>query len=433
MFASERGIDEMDFSAVQKKVHSLLMERLDLRQMEKMEDKLVRNQIRLALRDLIDENGFVLNEHEQSVLIENVENEVLGMGPLEPLLHDPSISDILINTADTCYIERHGVLEKVNIRFQNNDHLMRIIQKIAGAVGRRVDESSPMVDARLMDGSRVNAIIPPLAVDGPLLSIRKFAADPLTVTDLMNFRSITQPIAEFLKAAVKARTNILISGGTGSGKTTLLNVVSGFIPANERILTIEDSAELQLQQPHVGRLETRPANIEGKGAVIARDLVRNALRMRPDRIVVGEVRGEEALDMLQAMNTGHDGSLSTIHANSARDGISRLEHMIGMAGVSISPNVIRQQIAAALDLIVQTERLSDGRRAVISVQEITGMEQNVVNMQEIFQFKRLGVDENGKVQGEFRATGIRPMMMQRIKERGVALDEGVFDPDRVYE
>jgi len=433
MFASERGIDEMDFSAVQKKVHSLLMERLDLRQMEKMEDKLVRNQIRLALRDLIDENGFVLNEHEQSVLIENVENEVLGMGPLEPLLRDPSISDILINTADTCYIERHGVLEKVNIRFQNNDHLMRIIQKIAGAVGRRVDESSPMVDARLMDGSRVNAIIPPLAVDGPLLSIRKFAADPLTVTDLMNFRSITQPIADFLKAAVKARTNILISGGTGSGKTTLLNVVSGFIPANERILTIEDSAELQLQQPHVGRLETRPANIEGKGAVIARDLVRNALRMRPDRIVVGEVRGEEALDMLQAMNTGHDGSLSTIHANSARDGISRLEHMIGMAGVSISPNVIRQQIAAALDLIVQTERLSDGRRAVISVQEITGMEQNVVNMQEIFQFKRLGVDENGKVQGEFRATGIRPMMMQRIKERGVALDEGVFDPDRVYE
>ena len=433
MFASERGIDEMDFSAVQKKVHSLLMERLDLRQMEKMEDKLVRHQIRLALRDLIDENGFVLNEHEQSVLIENVENEVLGMGPLEPLLRDPSISDILINTADTCYIERHGVLEKVNIRFQNNDHLMRIIQKIAGAVGRRVDESSPMVDARLMDGSRVNAIIPPLAVDGPLLSIRKFAADPLTVTDLMNFRSITQPIADFLKAAVKARTNILISGGTGSGKTTLLNVVSGFIPANERILTIEDSAELQLQQPHVGRLETRPANIEGKGAVVARDLVRNALRMRPDRIVVGEVRGEEALDMLQAMNTGHDGSLSTIHANSARDGISRLEHMIGMAGVSISPNVIRQQIAAALDLIVQTERLSDGRRAVISVQEITGMEQNVVNMQEIFQFKRLGVDENGKVQGEFRATGIRPMMMQRIKERGVALDEGVFDPDRVYE
>ncbi|MDF1724475.1 MAG: CpaF family protein [Alcanivorax sp.] len=433
MFASERGIDEIDFSAVQKKVHSLLMERLDLRQMERMEEKLVRNQIRQSLRDLIDDNGFVLNEHEQSVLIENVENEVLGMGPLEPLLRDPSISDILINTADTCYIERHGVLEKVNIRFQNNDHLMRIIQKIAGAVGRRVDESSPMVDARLMDGSRVNAIIPPLAVDGPLLSIRKFAVDPLTVTDLMNFRSITQPIAEFLKAAVKARTNILISGGTGSGKTTLLNVVSGFIPANERILTIEDSAELQLQQPHVGRLETRPPNIEGKGAVVARDLVRNALRMRPDRIVVGEVRGEEALDMLQAMNTGHDGSLSTIHANSARDGISRLEHMIGMAGVSISPNVIRQQIAAALDLIVQTERLSDGRRAVISVQEITGMEQNVVNMQEIFQFKRLGVDENGKVLGEFRATGIRPMMMQRIKERGIPLDEGIFDPERVYE
>lgn len=433
MFASERDDSGVDFSAVQKKVHSLLMERLDLRLMEKMEDKLVRNQIRLALRDLIDENGFVLNEHEQVVLIENVENEVLGMGPLEPLLHDPSISDILVNTANTCYIERHGVLEKVNIRFQNNDHLMRIIQKIAGAVGRRVDESSPMVDARLMDGSRVNAIIPPLAVDGPLLSIRKFAVDPYTVTDLMNFRSITRPIADFLKAAVQARTNILISGGTGSGKTTLLNVVSGFIPASERILTIEDSAELQLQQPHVGRLETRPPNIEGKGAVIARDLVRNALRMRPDRIVVGEVRGEEALDMLQAMNTGHDGSLSTIHANSARDGISRLEHMIGMAGVAIAPNVIRQQIAAALDLIVQTERLSDGRRAVISVQEITGMEQNVVNMQEIFSFKRMGVDENGKVLGEFRASGIRPMMVQRIKERGIPLDEDIFDPDRVFE
>tara|TARA_Y100001934_G_scaffold283686_1_gene405582 strand:- start:2529 stop:3830 length:1302 start_codon:yes stop_codon:yes gene_type:complete len=433
MFASERDDSGVDFSAVQKKVHSLLMERLDLRLMEKMEDKLVRNQIRLALRDLIDENGFVLNEHEQVVLIENVENEVLGMGPLEPLLRDPSISDILVNTANTCYIERHGVLEKVNIRFQNNDHLMRIIQKIAGAVGRRVDESSPMVDARLMDGSRVNAIIPPLAVDGPLLSIRKFAVDPYTVTDLMNFRSITRPIADFLKAAVQARTNILISGGTGSGKTTLLNVVSGFIPASERILTIEDSAELQLQQPHVGRLETRPPNIEGKGAVIARDLVRNALRMRPDRIVVGEVRGEEALDMLQAMNTGHDGSLSTIHANSARDGISRLEHMIGMAGVAIAPNVIRQQIAAALDLIVQTERLSDGRRAVISVQEITGMEQNVVNMQEIFSFKRMGVDENGKVLGEFRASGIRPMMVQRIKERGISLDEDIFDPDRVFE
>lgn len=433
MFVSDKNGQEVDFNAAQKKLHSMLMERLDLRVLERLEGSQVHEQIRNALRDLLSESGFVLNESEKSTLIDNVENEVLGLGPLEPLLKDPTVSDILVNTYNDCYVERHGMLERTAIRFQSNDHLMRIIQKIAGAVGRRVDESSPMVDARLADGSRVNAIIPPLAVDGPLLSIRKFAVDPLTVADLINYRSITQPVADFLKAAVLARTNILISGGTGSGKTTLLNVVSGFIPHNERILTIEDSAELQLQQPHVGRLETRPPNIEGKGAVLARDLVRNALRMRPDRIVVGEVRGEEALDMLQAMNTGHDGSLSTIHANSSRDAISRLEHMIGMAGVSISPNVIRQQIAAALDLIVQTERMSDGRRAVISVQEITGMEQNVVNMQEIFYFKRHGVDENGRVKGEFRASGIRPMMMQRIRERGIALDESVFDPDRVYE
>lgn len=433
MFVSDKNGQEVDFSAAQKKLHAMLMERLDLRVLERLEGQQVHEQIRNAVRDLLSESGFVLNETEKSALIDNVENEVLGLGPLEPLLKDPTVSDILVNTYNDCYVERHGMLEKTSVRFQSNEHLMRIIQKIAGAVGRRVDESSPMVDARLADGSRVNAIIPPLAVDGPLLSIRKFAVDPLTVADLINFRSITQPVADFLKAAVLARTNILISGGTGSGKTTLLNVVSGFIPHNERILTIEDSAELQLQQPHVGRLETRPPNIEGKGAVMARDLVRNALRMRPDRIVVGEVRGEEALDMLQAMNTGHDGSLSTIHANSARDAISRLEHMIGMAGVSISPNVIRQQIAAALDLIVQTERMSDGRRAVISVQEITGMEQNVVNMQEIFYFKRHGIDENGRVKGEFRASGIRPMMMQRIRERGIPLDESVFDPDRAYE
>ena len=384
MFASERGIDEMDFSAVQKKVHSLLMERLDLRQMERMEDKLVRNQIRQSLRDLIDDNGFVLNEHEQSVLIENVENEVLGMGPLEPLLRDPSISDILINTADTCYIERHGVLEKVNIRFQNNDHLMRIIQKIAGAVGRRVDESSPMVDARLMDGSRVNAIIPPLAVDGPLLSIRKFAVDPLTVTDLMNFRSITQPIAEFLKAAVKARTNILISGGTGSGKTTLLNVVSGFIPANERILTIEDSAELVLNHPHVVRLETRPANTEGKGRISARELVINALRMRPDRIILGEVRSNEIIELLQAMNTGHDGSMSTIHANSTRDALVRIETLLAVSGYEASETAIGRLIGSALDIIIQLERLPDGRRRVSEVVALTPTENDLYHMDYLY-------------------------------------------------
>ncbi|MDX1823115.1 MAG: CpaF family protein [Thiohalomonadales bacterium] len=433
MYTQNRDEASMDFSSVQKKVHSILMDRLDLRVMETMDKEVVRDQIHLSMRDILAESGFVLNQAEQNELIENVENEILGLGPLEPLLRDPTISDILVNTWKTCYVERHGVLEKANIRFQNNEHLLRIIQKIAGAVGRRVDESSPMVDARLEDGSRVNAIIPPLAVDGPLLSIRKFAVDPLTMKDLLNFRSITQPIAAFIEAAVKARTNILISGGTGSGKTTLLNVVSGFIPHNERILTIEDSAELQLQQPHVGRMETRPPNIEGKGAIYARDLVRNALRMRPDRIVVGEVRGEEALDMLQAMNTGHDGSISTIHANSARDALSRLEHMIGMAGIDIPTNIVRQQIASAIDLIIQTERLADGRRVVTSVQEITGMEQSVVNMQEIFYFKRKGVDQRGRVLGEFRASGIRPSMLQRIKERGIPLDESIFDPDCVFE
>ena len=429
------GRIDAEYQHLKDRTHRWVVERLDEEGIEvgnAGRDQLA-DFVRTAAGQHIALNRVPLSTQDLNQLVRDTLDEVTGYGPLEPLLADPRINDILVNGPDSVFIEVAGVLQKASVRFINDDHVVRVIRRMLAPLGRRLDESSPMVDARLMDGSRVNAIIPPLAVDGPLLSIRKFAADPLTVTDLMNFRSITQPIAEFLKAAVKARTNILISGGTGSGKTTLLNVVSGFIPANERILTIEDSAELQLQQPHVGRLETRPANIEGKGAVVARDLVRNALRMRPDRIVVGEVRGEEALDMLQAMNTGHDGSLSTIHANSARDGISRLEHMIGMAGVSISPNVIRQQIAAALDLIVQTERLSDGRRAVISVQEITGMEQNVVNMQEIFQFKRLGVDENGKVQGEFRATGIRPMMMQRIKERGVALDEGVFDPARVYE
>ncbi|MCW8829945.1 MAG: CpaF family protein, partial [Gammaproteobacteria bacterium] len=365
--------------------------------------------------------------------VTDIINEVLGLGPIEPLLADPTVSDILVNTYRQIYVERHGRLEKTPVRFQNDEHLMRIIDKIASGVGRRIDESSPMVDARLADGSRVNAIIPPLAVDGPSLSIRKFSVDPYTMRDLENFKSITPGMAEFLAAAVKARRNILISGGTGSGKTTMMNAMSGYISDKERIVSIEDAAELQLQQPHVVRLEVRPANIEGKGEIVQRDLVKNALRMRPDRIIVGEVRGAEALDMLQAMNTGHDGSLTTIHANTPRDALTRLEHMVGMSGVPIPSLVVRQQIAAALDLVVDIERLPDGRRVVTSIQEITGMEENVVTVQEIFQFKRETVDSKGHVVGNFRATGIRPYMLKIFKERGIVLDDAVFDPERIYE
>ena len=422
-----------DIQATKARVHRLVMEQLNLRILDQLAPEVVREQIGDVVRGILDREGLPLNQMERDSIIIEVQDEIMGYGPLEPLLRDPTVNDILVNTARQIYVERRGVLERTPATFQNNDHLMRIIQKIASSVGRRIDESSPMVDARLPDGSRVNAIIPPLAIDGPILSIRKFAVDPLTTKDLLSFKSLTPAMADFLAAAVRARTNILISGGTGSGKTTLLNVVSGYIPDNERVITIEDSAELQLQQPHIVRLETRPPNIEGSGEVRQRELVRNALRMRPDRIVVGEVRGAEALDMLQAMNTGHDGSISTIHANTARDALTRLEHMVGMSGVPISTQVVRQQMSAALNLVVQTERLSDGRRVVLSIQEITGMEDAVVNMQEIFAFQRKGVDVHGKVKGEFRATGIRPYMLKRFKERGIVIDEGIFDPERVYE
>lgn len=422
-----------DIQATKARVHRLVMEQLNLRILDQLAPEVVREQIGDVVRGILDREGLPLNQMERDSITIEVQDEIMGYGPLEPLLRDPTVNDILVNTARQIYVERRGVLERTPATFQNNDHLMRIIQKIASSVGRRIDESSPMVDARLPDGSRVNAIIPPLAIDGPILSIRKFAVDPLTTKDLLSFKSLTPAMADFLAAAVRARTNILISGGTGSGKTTLLNVVSGYIPDNERVITIEDSAELQLQQPHIVRLETRPPNIEGSGEVRQRELVRNALRMRPDRIVVGEVRGAEALDMLQAMNTGHDGSISTIHANTARDALTRLEHMVGMSGVPISTQVVRQQMSAALNLVVQTERLSDGRRVVLSIQEITGMEDAVVNMQEIFAFQRKGVDVHGKVKGEFRATGIRPYMLKRFKERGIVIDEGIFDPERVYE
>ena len=422
-----------ELQEIKSRIHHRLMDRLNLKIIDELESDVVRNEIGELVRELLLEEDTPLNLEERERLVHEVQDEVLGLGPLEPLLADNTISDILVNTYKQIYVERHGVIVHTAVRFQNDEHLLRIIDKIASSVGRRIDESSPMVDARLADGSRVNAVIPPLAVDGPILSIRKFSVDPYTSKDLLNFKSVTPGMIDFLKSAVKARINILVTGGTGSGKTTLLNVISGFIPENERIITIEDSAELQLQQPHVVRLETRPSNIEGKGEVVQRDLVKNSLRMRPDRIVVGEVRGGEALDMLQAMNTGHDGSISTIHANSPRDALTRLEHMVGMSGVPIPPLVVRQQIAAAINLVVSTERMADGRRIVTSIQEITGMEESVVNMQEIFYFKRDTVDEEGHIVGAFQATGIRPLMLKRFTERGVALDETIFDPERVYE
>lgn len=425
-----RSTGELQNAKVQ--IHHYLMDTMNLKMLEEMEPTELRRELGVLVQNIISQNDMALNRSERDQITEDIQNEVLGLGPIEPLLADNTVADILVNSYCQIYVERRGVLEKTSITFQNNAHLMRVIHKIVGAVGRRIDESSPMVDARLADGSRVNAIIPPLALDGPLLSIRKFSRDPYTVKDLINFRTMTPPMSEFLAAAVHARMNILITGGTGSGKTTLLNVISGYIPNNERVLTIEDSAELQMQQPHVARLETRPPNIEGSGEITQRDLVKNALRMRPDRIVIGEVRGGEALDMLQAMNTGHDGSLTTIHANTARDSLTRLEHMVGMSGIDIPPLVVRQQIAAALDLIVSAERMSDGHRVITSIQEITGMEGNVVNMQEIFTYKRHSVDQQGSIVGEFCATGVRPVMLTRFSERGITLDSRMFDPDKRY-
>jgi pilus assembly protein CpaF len=422
-----------EMQALKSRIHSDVMGQINLRLLDQLAPDQLREQIGRVVYTLIDRQDLPFNQQEREVLIQEIQDEIMGYGPIEPLLRDPSVNDILVNTCKQVYVERQGKLEKTSVTFHDNDHLKRIIEKIASAVGRRIDESSPMVDARLPDGSRVNAVIPPLALDGPLLSIRKFAADPYTVKDLISFRSMTPPMAEFISAAVRARVNIIISGGTGAGKTTLLNVCSSFIPDNERILTIEDSAELQLQQPHVARLETRPANIEGVGEIKQRDLVRNALRMRPDRIIVGEVRGAEALDMLQAMNTGHDGSLTTIHANSPRDCLTRLEHMVGMTGLTLASSVVRQQIASAIDLVIQAERLADGRRVVTSIAEITGMEESVVTLHELFTFTRRGMDAQGRVRGEFRAAGLRPQMLKRFAERGIAVSEALFDPSRVYE
>jgi pilus assembly protein CpaF len=414
-------------------LHKKLLDLINLSALDTMSRPQVQAEIGDLVHEQLAQQKHALNQKERMQLVEDVLDELLGLGPLEPLLKDESITDILVNGHNLVFVERHGRLEESKVRFKDDRHLQRIIQKIVGAVGRRIDESSPYVDARLADGSRINAIIPPLAVDGALLSIRKFARIPINMAKLIEFGSIPAPVAEVLRAIVQARRNVLISGGTGSGKTTLLNAMSAYIDGTERIVTIEDSAELQLQQRHVARLETRPANIEGRGEVTQRDLVKNALRMRPDRIIVGEVRAGEAFDMLQAMNTGHDGSMTTVHANSARDALARIEQMIGMSGVDIPLRSARAQIASAINVVIQVSRLSDGRRKLMSLSELTGMEGDVITMQEIFRFKMAGRDEKGRVLGHFEATGIRPKFMSELADRGITLPADLFRPDQRIE
>ena len=408
-------------------LHRKLLDKINLEALATIDNQRVRGEVRQAVISLIDGEPTLLSSLERQQISEEVLDEVFGLGPLEPLLQDPSISDILVNGHKQVYVERRGLLEQTNVCFRDDGHLLRIIDKIVSQVGRRVDESNPMVDARLSDGSRVNAIVPPLAVDGPLLSIRRFGTDKLMPPDLVDRKALTAGMMELLEASVKAKLNIVIAGGTGAGKTTLLNALSFFISPKERIVTIEDAAELQLKQPHLARLETRPANLEGQGAVRQRQLLVNALRMRPDRIVVGEVRGEEALDMLQAMNTGHDGSLTTVHANSARDAISRLEVMVSLANANMQLVSIRQQIASAVHLLVQAARLSDGSRRVVSITEVTGMEGDVVTLQDIFVFEKRGVSAEGKVMGRFCATGIRPKFSEKLLAAGIRLSPELFD------
>ena len=419
---------------LKNKLHMQILEKVDLASLESMSESRLNQEIAILVGLLLTEHPAQINDLERRTLVRDIQNEMLGLGPLELLMADSTVSDILVNSYNQIYVERRGKLELTNVTFTDDKHLMRIIDKIVSRVGRRIDESSPMVDARLPDGSRVNAIIPPIALDGPMVSIRRFAVTPLKMNDLVNgYKSLTPDMATLLEGLAKSKTNILISGGTGSGKTTLLNILSGYIPETERIVTIEDAAELQLQQPHVIRLETRPPNTEGKGEVNQRALVRNALRMRPDRIVVGEVRGAEAVDMLQAMNTGHEGSLTTIHGNNARDAISRLENMVSMAGFNLPHKASRQQIVSAITVIVQGNRLTDGRRKITSIQEITGMEGEIVTMQEIFAFRQTGIDAHGKVEGYFQATGIRPKFADKLHHQGIALPDAMFDPTKRYE
>jgi len=421
---------EQDWQELKSRVHNALFENLDLSRIGELSEDQVRQDVAQAARLLLDQEKALLNLEERERLVREIQHEVFGLGPLEPLLQDTTVNDILVNGCSDVRVERFGRLEKTVARFKDDAHLMRIIEKIVSGVGRRIDESTPLVDARLADGSRVNVIIPPLALDGPMMSIRRFAADPYTAEDLVEFGTMTEGLVELLRGIVGARLNVLISGGTGSGKTTMLNVLSSFIPKDERIVTIEDAAELQLKQGHVVRLETRPANLEGTGRIEARDLVINSLRMRPDRIIVGEVRGSEALDMLQAMNTGHDGSLTTIHANSARDALSRVETMVAMASLGIPQRAAREQIASAIDVVLQVSRLSDGRRRVVSVQEVTGMEGDVVTMQEIFEFERHGIDEEGNVIGNIVATGMRPSFAEKLELSGIKLSGDLFLPQR---
>src|ERR1043166_8953714 len=421
------GSGQHSFQEMKARLHRTLINRMDLTKLSSLTQEQVHAEVSRLADSVLAQDAMPLSAAERERLVNDVQHELFGLGPLEPLLADPTISDILVNSHDTIYIERRGKIEATNVRFKDDEHLMRVIERIVSSVGRRIDESSPMVDARLQDGSRVNAIIPPLSIDGPVLWIRRFGSDRLKMSSLVEFKALTKDIADMLQMTVNARLNILISGGTGAGKTTLLNALSAYIPVDERIVTIEDSAELQLQQPHVVRLETRPPNIEGKGEVTQRDLVRNALRMRPDRIVIGEVRGGEAIDMLQAMNTGHDGSLTTIHATTPRDALSRLETMIQMTGMRLSDRAMRQQVASAINLVVQVARLSDGSRRVTSISEITGMEGETITMQEIFQYERTGGDNQGQVLGRFRPTGIRPRFTERLKACGLQLPRVFFE------
>jgi pilus assembly protein CpaF len=420
------GQSNKSFEDLKRLIHGKLVDKLDLSRVSDLAGETLRREIRLVVERLCDTENPLLNRMERERLIDEVLDETFGFGPLEMLLKDPTISDILVNGPHKVYVERRGKLEKTDVKFRDNDHLLQIIDRIVSKVGRRVDETSPMVDARLPDGSRVNAIIPPLALDGPSLSIRRFGANPLKLEDLLNFKAFTPEIAMLMEACIKARLNIVISGGTGCGKTTLLNTLSSFIPGDERIVTIEDAAELQLQQDHIVRLETRPPNIEGKGAVTTRDLVRNALRMRPERIIIGECRGGESLDMLQAMNTGHSGSMTTLHANSPRDAQARLETMIMMAGMELPMKAMRQQISSAVDLIIQANRLQGGPRKITSVTEVMNMEQDVIIMQDVFRFKQLGIDQNGRAFGQFEATGVRPSFISRLESAGIKLPSNLF-------
>ncbi|MCD4688953.1 MAG: CpaF family protein [Desulfuromonadaceae bacterium] len=421
------------FYDIKHKIHNRFVEEANLSALESMDADEVRVEIIKIIDYFLSEEKALLNELEKKALTDEILDELTGLGPIEPFFKDPTISDILVNTYKNIYVERKGLLEKTNARFIDNAHLMNIIDRIISRVGRRIDESSPMVDARLADGSRVNAVIPPLSLDGPILSIRRFSVDPLKMDDLINFKTLIPDVAVLMAACVKAKLNIMISGGTGAGKTTLLNILSGFIPGNERIVTIEDSAELQLQQEHVVRLETRPESIEGTGLVSQRDLVRNSLRMRPDRIIIGEVRGEEAFDMLQAMNTGHEGSLTTIHANTPRDSLTRLESMILMTGIDLPEHAMRFMVSSALDLIIQTARLTDGTRKVTAISEVVGMEGDIITLQDIFVFEKRGIDPNGKVLGQFRATGIRPKFADKLEVAGVNLPEDLFFSGKSFE